>query len=398
MTHLTHLVVALVYAAVALAVATTLPYAAPEVASGEALLWGGLVLVAAFSVHNAVARILRERDLARHIALDRAAMRHMEQQIVALGGRPQGEAGPDLTTVLAEVKLLKSLVGQLANGLTVPAPAPAAAEPEPLPSLRRTQAQRIAGDERAVLDVVREALQKDGVDIFLQPIVSLPQRKVRFYEVMSRVRAPDGSHLLPEQYMPIAAKAGLGAAIDDLLLFRSVRLVQETERRQHSIGFFVNVSSATLSDTRFMNEFADYLAENGSLGSKLTFEVAQRDVLSGLLDTESARRLSRLGCRFSMNKVDSFNIDPAKLYKLDVRYVKLDSTVLMAIARRSNGRDNIMQFKKLVESQPIDIVVERIETEPQLIELLDLSIDYGQGALFGEPRLSKAANPGNPTT
>jgi cyclic-di-GMP phosphodiesterase TipF (flagellum assembly factor) len=34
-------------------------------------------------------------------------------------------------------------------------------------------------------------------------------------------------------------------------------------------------------------------------------------------------------------------------------------------------------------------VVEKIESEAMLVELLDLGIDYGQGYLFGEPRLSK---------
>mgnify|MGYP003339569298 FL=1 len=34
-------------------------------------------------------------------------------------------------------------------------------------------------------------------------------------------------------------------------------------------------------------------------------------------------------------------------------------------------------------------LVEKIETEQMLVELLDYSIDFGQGYLFGEPRLSK---------
>ena len=32
--------------------------------------------------------------------------------------------------------------------------------------------------------------------------------------------------------------------------------------------------------------------------------------------------------------------------------------------------------------------VEKIETEKQLVELLDFNIDYGEGFLFGEPRRS----------
>ena len=37
----------------------------------------------------------------------------------------------------------------------------------------------------------------------------------------------------------------------------------------------------------------------------------------------------------------------------------------------------------------ITMIVEKIETEHQLVELLDHNIHYGQGYLVGEPRESK---------
>jgi cyclic-di-GMP phosphodiesterase TipF (flagellum assembly factor) len=42
-----------------------------------------------------------------------------------------------------------------------------------------------------------------------------------------------------------------------------------------------------------------------------------------------------------------------------------------------------------MDSAGIDLIVEKIETEQMLVELLEYSIDFGQGYLFGEPRLSK---------
>ena len=46
-------------------------------------------------------------------------------------------------------------------------------------------------DDAAILDIVREAIDTDRVDLYLQPIVSLPQRKHRFYECFSRIRDRD---------------------------------------------------------------------------------------------------------------------------------------------------------------------------------------------------------------
>jgi cyclic-di-GMP phosphodiesterase TipF (flagellum assembly factor) len=37
----------------------------------------------------------------------------------------------------------------------------------------------------------------------------------------------------------------------------------------------------------------------------------------------------------------------------------------------------------------IDLIVEKLEAETDLIELLDYDIDFGQGYLFGAPRISR---------
>jgi cyclic-di-GMP phosphodiesterase TipF (flagellum assembly factor) len=398
MTHLVHAVAAFVYASLAVAAALTVPLLVAGADRLDGLLSGAAVFLFGALVHEIAARVAagRAADADAGAAEDRIAW--LEREVQALGGRTRQAGGPDLATVIAEVKLLQSLVGQLALDAREAAmeEAEAAAEPPQAPvpagaSGAAPRAPAVAPDDDAVLGFVRAALEADRVDVFIQPIVSLPQRKVRYYEVFSRIRAPDGGYLEPARYLPLARRAGLAAAIDDLLLFRSVRLVRETERRQQSIGFFVNVSADTLSDDRFMGEFGDYLAEHQSLGTRLVFEVAQAEIAAGRLKGEAVRRLRELGCRFSMDRVTSFDIDPEMLAAHDVRFVKLDAGMLLAIARRPGGHDNVLRFKRLIESRPIDVIAERIETEAQLVELLDLQIDFGQGFLFGEPYLSKAA-------
>jgi cyclic-di-GMP phosphodiesterase TipF (flagellum assembly factor) len=47
-------------------------------------------------------------------------------------------------------------------------------------------------------------------------------------------------------------------------------------------------------------------------------------------------------------------------------------------------------IKKWLDRDGLDLIVEKIKNEKQLVELLDFGIDYGQGYLFGEPRLSRS--------
>ncbi len=50
-----------------------------------------------------------------------------------------------------------------------------------------------AGD--AMQRTIRAAIDANRVDLYLQPIVTLPQRKVRYYEAMSRLRTDKGDVL-----------------------------------------------------------------------------------------------------------------------------------------------------------------------------------------------------------
>jgi cyclic-di-GMP phosphodiesterase TipF (flagellum assembly factor) len=46
-------------------------------------------------------------------------------------------------------------------------------------------------------------------------------------------------------------------------------------------------------------------------------------------------------------------------------------------------------LKQGLNDNDIDLIVEKLEAEEDLIELLDYDIDFGQGYLFGEPRISR---------
>ena len=73
------------------------------------------------------------------------------------------------------------------------------------------------------------------------------------------------------------------------------------------------------------------------------------------------------------------------------RFIKMDAQRLLHAAREGEPRLDLHRFKAALDRNQIDLIVERVESEQLLVELLDYPIDFGQGFLFGEPRLAKAA-------
>lgn len=252
--------------------------------------------------------------------------------------------------------------------------APGSAVPDALTLLSRDQ----------LLDAVQAALRDDRVDLVLQPIVTLPQRKRAFYECFSRLRTDDGEVIVPEQYISLARESGLIVAIDNMLLFRCVQLLRKVQRNQSDVGFFCNISHHTLADDEFFGDFTAFLADSERLGERLVFEFAQADFgnwrpeeLGGL------ERLARLGCRFSLDRVQDYTLVPEALVKQGFAFVKLDAASLL------KAPPSIHSCIAGLRRAGLEVIVEKIEEEAALKELLEYGIDLGQGYLFGEPRYAR---------
>ena len=113
-----------------------------------------------------------------------------------------------------------------------------------------------------LLETVREALAENRVDLYLQPVVSLPQRRTVFYESFSRLRDESGRVLMPAEYLAVAEPEGLVTTIDNLLLFRCVQIVRRLAKQDRKVGIFCNISLASLADEIFFPQFLEFLAQN----------------------------------------------------------------------------------------------------------------------------------------
>jgi cyclic-di-GMP phosphodiesterase TipF (flagellum assembly factor) len=243
-------------------------------------------------------------------------------------------------------------------------------------------------DERTILDLVRDGLRENGVELALQPIVSLPQRKRRYYECFSPIRAGADRVLLPDQYIGIAERHGLITAVDNLMLFRCIQMVRRLRRTNTTTGFFLNISHHTLADRDFFQQFITMMSQHVELAPNLIFEFAQRGIESADQAVwADLARLAQMGFRFSIDQIYSLDIDVADLSSRHVRFLKFGADTLLSAVQAGQIGEDPGALKRILDSYAIDLVADRIESETVLRELLDLHIDFGQGYLFGEPRL-----------
>ena len=87
------------------------------------------------------------------------------------------------------------------------------------------------------------------------------------------------------------------------------------------------------------------------------------------------------------------------LARADVKFVKISAQALLDQLAEDEG---VLAFRSLPDLQAADyaalcrrygveVIAEKVESERQVVDILDLDIAYGQGNLFGEPRAIRDA-------
>ena len=116
--------------------------------------------------------------------------------------------------------------------------------------------------------------------------MTLPQRKVRYYEAMSRLRTPDGDIVAAADFVPQAERAGLMPKIDNMVIFRCVQVVRRLLLKNREIGVFCNLSGTTLTDATVFQQVLDFMDANRAIAPSVVLELTQERPARGRPDRE----------------------------------------------------------------------------------------------------------------
>lgn len=301
-------------------------------------------------------------------------------QLSIMGSTPRAQLNTE-----GEPAAMEDPIDEILN-LEVSPPARAPYNPGALESALQPNFDKFS--DTVIMELIRHAVRNDNLDVFVQPIVSLPQRKLRMYEVFARLRANAGAYIPASRYLELATKESLVSVIDNLLLLRCLQILRDRRNDPSDIPYVLNITSNTLNDTGFMNDLVTFLAQYRPLAARLIFEMPFTDIEgAGKILTEMLDGLSQLGCRFSVDQVRKRRIDINMLKSRHVRFIKLDAGWLLREAKQPDGASKVRKLKGQLDRSGLDLIVEKIEKDAELRELLEYGIDFGQGYLFGKPDL-----------
>jgi cyclic-di-GMP phosphodiesterase TipF (flagellum assembly factor) len=327
------------------------------------------------------------KQLADSVAVHEAAINNV---VAANERRSQETAATEVAAAAAAPPSpVAAAPAAAAAPISVAAPSIAAAAPAPVAppvSIERNVPAFAGLDRDGIIAAIRRAIEGSKIDLFLQPVVTLPQRKVRYYEALSRLKADNGDLVPAEDFLDYAEAGALMPGLDHLSVLRCVQVVRRLLLKNRDIGLFCNVSSATLADAGFL-KLLEFLDANRAIAPALVFEFTQSAVRAmGPIEHESLAALAERGFRFSIDNLTDLRLDARELNERGFRFVKAPAALLFNRVSVVSTDIHPADFSDLLGRFGIDLIADRIETESTVVDLLDYDVRFGQGLLFSAPR------------
>jgi cyclic-di-GMP phosphodiesterase, flagellum assembly factor TipF len=281
----------------------------------------------------------------------------------------------------------------------VAAPAPHPPAPRPMPPRRAPEpflgavieVAPPADQEQAREAALIAAFDAEGLEVHLQPIVTLPQRKVASYEALARLRVA-GEVLAPEAFLPVLERHGRTTDLDRRMLQRAATIARHLAGRGSEAAVGYGLSPLSLYEPGFLRGLARLVAAEPGLAGRLVVALPQASWRN--LDAEQTGALAAMRGKigFILDRPTDLRFDALSLAERGVTQVKASADLLL---RQASARQNLsdIAIEDLVAALAragIRLVATAVERETDVPDLIDLDVPFAQGGVFAAPRAVRA--------
>ena len=232
---------------------------------------------------------------------------------------------------------------------------------------------------------IREALDHDGFVLHAKPVIDLKTDAVVYYELLIRLRSPDGSLIQPSVFLYTAERFGMAIGIDEWVAERAIRLLEQMPAGQN-IALAVNISAASLQGDQFITFLQTRLASCRFPRELLIFELAESVAMANLERARHfARSLKELGCRLALDNFGAAFGSFYHLKHLPVDLLKIDGDYVRSLGSENDPTDRLIieAVVKLARGLNTMVIAEFVGDQETRQELLAMGVHLGQGSLLG---------------
>lgn len=244
---------------------------------------------------------------------------------------------------------------------------------------RRHEAERLAN--------VSSAIAENRMLLYAQRIERVGDPEFLHYEVLVRMRSPEGALQGPAEFMGAVERYGMAMALDRHVLSLLFRHLQVCPNHVQQLGLCnVNVSAQSIAEPSFLAFVTDLLERNRGLARKLCFEITETAAVSNLaqarafIDAVKAR-----GCRMALDDFGSGLSSFGYLRQLPADMLKIDGVFVRDMNVDPVNRAAVRAITEVGRELHMMVVAEWVESAVVADQLAQMGVEGLQGYAIERP-------------
>jgi diguanylate cyclase (GGDEF)-like protein/PAS domain S-box-containing protein len=242
-----------------------------------------------------------------------------------------------------------------------------------------------AADRRNMLEHdLADAVEKNGLRVVYQPVVSCRGERVTGFEALLRWNHPTEGPISPAEFIPIAEESSLIERVGEWVLRRAC---EEAARWAIPARVAVNVSPAQFANPAFPTLVAQVLAQTGLPPQRLELEITEGVFMDERTNAERQfETLKRIGVRLALDDFGTGYSSLGYLQRAPLNKIKIDQSFVRGATRGDNQNAAIIRaIVTLAEALGMETTAEGAETEDEIELIRRLGCSHIQGFYYGPP-------------
>ncbi len=245
------------------------------------------------------------------------------------------------------------------------------------------QMQRSSMERFNLTNELREALRLNQLEVYYQPIVYLPTKKIQKAEALLRWKHPEKGMISPDIFIPIAEETGLINEIGNWVFLQAIQHAQLFQKHDPNFQVSVNMSPIQFKE---QNDWKSVISEVYFSNCNLVIEITE-----GLLVEDDQQIIEQLlnfrtaGIQVAIDDFGTGYASLSYLNKFDIDYLKIDKSFIRNLSDDSSEMALSEAIIVMAHKLGLKAIAEGVETEHQSNLLYSAGCDFIQGNLFSHP-------------
>jgi diguanylate cyclase (GGDEF)-like protein len=238
-------------------------------------------------------------------------------------------------------------------------------------------------DRRQIEVDLREAIERNELELYYQPIVNLHDNSVTGFEALARWNHRTRGFVPPSDFIPVAEDTGMMPWLGEWALNEACGKIAQLPDH---VKLAVNLSPVQFSAPDLIDVVQRALNMSGLAPNRLELEITERLLLENNEHTMSMlRQLRQLGISIALDDFGTGYSALGYLRKFPLDKIKIDRSFITDMATRSDQVAIIQAVLSIARALGMAVTAEGVETVVQKDFLKALGCDSAQGFLFGKP-------------